>query len=106
MLLQVVCHKNEDVASPGLEMASSGKQTLLGWGLKLQVERPGEGMPLGVKLPHLISDALGSTAPCTGKLQTRRAALSGSQPWGATAFILQSCRFGVRQHTAMLKFGT
>lgn len=80
MLLQALHKKkNEDVASPGLEMASSGKQMLLGQGLsKLQGEMLGEVTTLEVKLPGLISDALGSAAPCMGKLQTIRAALGPS----------------------------
>lgn len=75
VLLQALHKKNEDISSPGLEMASSGKQTLLGQGLcKLQGGMPGEVTPLEVKLPGLISDALGSAAPCTEKLQTMTAA--------------------------------
>lgn len=99
VLLQVVCHKNEDVASPGLEMASSGKQIMLGWGLKLQVEMPGERMPLEVKLPHPISDTLGSTALYTWKLQTRRAAQGAPSPRGCSIFSAELLIWGTATHS-------
>ena len=48
---------------------------LLGQGVcELQGEMPGEVTSSEVKLPGLISSALGSAAPHTGKLQTMRAA--------------------------------